>query len=143
MTDRIESLLPHAGAMVLIDEVVEHDRQQIHCRARIDGLAGHPLASRGILPAAALVEYAAQAMAVHGALVGRPGDPPPAGRLAALSTLNLAGDRVEVPVLIDVHVTREGGDSSGALYAFRVLAGRLALASGRATVAFIKSGAAE
>ncbi|MFN2334682.1 MAG: hypothetical protein ABR550_09700 [Wenzhouxiangellaceae bacterium] len=143
MTEHIESLLPHAGAMVLIDEVVEHDRQQIHCRARINGLADHPLARDGILPATALVEYAAQAMAVHGTLAGRPGDPPQAGRLAGLSALNLAGDRVEMPALIDVHVTRVGGDTSGAVYAFRILTGQLVLASGRATVTFVKSGATQ
>lgn len=143
MTDQIEALLPHAGAMVLIDEVVEHDRQKAHCRARIDGLEDHPLACRGILPAAALVEYAAQAMAAHGALVSAPGNPPPVGWLAALPALNLAGDRVKVPVLIDMHVTREGGDGSGALYEFCVLAGRQTLASGRATVMFVKSRAAE
>lgn len=142
MNDPIEALLPHAGAMVLIDEIVEHDRDQIHCRAWIANLADHPLARHGVLPAAALIEYAAQAMAVHGALAGRPGDPPAAGRLAAVSALNLAGGRVDVPVSIDVHVKREGGDGSGALYAFRVLSGREALASGRATIMFVESGTA-
>lgn len=143
MTDPIEALLPHAGDMVLIDEIVEHDQHRVHCRARIGALADHPLARHGVLPAAALVEYAAQAMAAHGTLAGRPGDPPIAGRLAALSALNLAGDHIEAPTCIDVHVKREGGDGSGALYAFRVLSGQETLASGRATIMFVNSETAQ
>lgn len=143
MSYHIKSLLPHTGAMMLIDEVVEHDRHKAHCRARIDGLQDHPLACRGSLPAAALIEYAAQTMAAHGALLSAPGSPPQAGRLAALAALDLAGDRVEIPALIDVHVTRVGGDDSGAVYEFCVLADRHTLARGRATVMFVKSGRAE
>ena len=139
MTDSIDAMLPHAGAMVLIDEVVAHDGQQIHCRARIGSLADHPLARDGVLPSTALVEYAGQVMAIHGAVAAGPGDPILMGRLAALPTLHLTGDRVEAPATLDVHVQREGGDSSGALYVFRVLSNQRTLASGRATVMFVNS----
>jgi len=65
------------------------------------------------------------------------------GRLVALPVLDLAGDRIKAPVSINVHVKWEGGDGSGAVYAFRVVAGRKTLASGRAAVMFVKSGGGE
>jgi predicted hotdog family 3-hydroxylacyl-ACP dehydratase len=66
----IERNIPHHGRMCLLDEVLEWDAQHIRCRSGTHRQPDHPLRSQGRLGAACGIEYAAQAMAVHGALAG-------------------------------------------------------------------------
>jgi predicted hotdog family 3-hydroxylacyl-ACP dehydratase len=66
----IERHIPHHGRMCLLDEVMEWDAEHIRCRSGTHRLPDHPLRSQGQLSAACGIEYAAQAMAVHGALAG-------------------------------------------------------------------------
>ncbi|MFU8830699.1 MAG: hypothetical protein ACNA7J_00965 [Wenzhouxiangella sp.] len=131
----IASLVPHAGAMVLLVQVVEFGPETIHCRATLDP-SSNPLAIEGALPATALAEFGAQAMAVHGAMLAPAGTPPRSGRLVALGQLDLAINQVDQAMVLDVHATRLGGDSSGQMYAFKITAGTRDLARGQATVMF-------
>lgn len=62
----IERLIPHAGAMVLIDRVVTVDEKRILCTATSHRRADNPLRVGGRLPAICGAEYGAQAAAVHG-----------------------------------------------------------------------------
>ncbi len=74
----IAARIPHAGRMCLLDRVIAWDEDGIVCESdghrtddrdrRRDG--PHPLVRDGALPATAAIEYAAQAMALHGALIG-------------------------------------------------------------------------
>ena len=64
----IESHIPHRARMCLLDEVVSWDAARISCRAVSHRDPDHPLRAHGRLGVACGVEYAAQAMAVHGAL---------------------------------------------------------------------------
>ena len=66
----IEGNIPHHGRMCLLDEVIEWDTQHIRCRSGTHRLPDNPLRSHGRLGSACGIEYAAQAMAVHGALIG-------------------------------------------------------------------------
>jgi predicted hotdog family 3-hydroxylacyl-ACP dehydratase len=66
----IERNIPHHGRMCLLDEVLEWDAQHIRCRSGTHRQPDHPLRSQGRLGAACGIEYAAQAMAAHGALAG-------------------------------------------------------------------------
>ena len=66
----IEQHIPHHGRMCLLDEVIEWDAQHIRCRSGTHRALDHPLRAHGRLGAACGIEYAAQAMAVHGALAG-------------------------------------------------------------------------
>ncbi|NBB93678.1 MAG: hypothetical protein GVY32_10975 [Gammaproteobacteria bacterium] len=141
LTD-IESLVPHAGDMVLLGEVVDHDETRITCRAETGRLDAHPLGRKGRLPATALAEYGAQAMAVHGSLLAGAGAPPRAGRLVALGELQLAVAALEEPAELTVHAERIGGSAVGEVYEFRVLGLATQLARGRATVMFPETGAA-
>ncbi len=136
----IADLVPHAGAMVLLDEVVDYDTDRIHCRATIDPADDHPLAEQQRLPATALAEYGAQAMAVHGGLLSAPGTAPRPGRLVALRQLDLAVDGLDHAIEVDVFGQRLGGDESGNLYEFRVKHHETLLAHGKATVMFISQG---
>lgn len=141
LTD-IASRIPHAGAMVLIDEVVSHDESRITCRARTGALDEHPLGRKGRLPATALAEYGAQAMAVHGSLLAASDAPPREGRLVALPELELGVWALETPAELTIHAERVGGSAVGEVYQFQVLADEHELARGRATVMFPVPGAA-
>jgi predicted hotdog family 3-hydroxylacyl-ACP dehydratase len=65
----IEQNIPHKGRMCLLDDVLAWDARRIRCRSASHRAPDHPLRAQGRLGAACGIEYAAQAMAVHGALV--------------------------------------------------------------------------
>ena len=65
----IEQHIPHKGRMCLLDEVLYWDAIRIRCRSASHRTPDNPLRAHGRLGAACGIEYAAQAMAVHGALV--------------------------------------------------------------------------
>ena len=65
----IENHIPHQGGMCLLDEVLAWDAVRIRCRSATHRAANNPLRAHGRLGAACGIEYAAQAMAVHGALI--------------------------------------------------------------------------
>src|SRR5262249_60429238 len=70
--DAIAALIPHQGAMCLLEEVLSASDEGIVCRAVSHRDAGHPLRDGSMLPAICGIDYAAQAMPVHGALVEQP-----------------------------------------------------------------------
>src|SRR6476659_7644520 len=87
MVERIDiaTLVPHQGAMCLWQEVVGHDAGHVRLRTASHRDPRNPLCEGGRLRALHLCEYGAQAMAVHGGLLGRDsGAPVRAGMLVAL-----------------------------------------------------------
>jgi predicted hotdog family 3-hydroxylacyl-ACP dehydratase len=127
--------IPHTGAMCLLAAVRHWDAATIRCTASSHRTTTNPLRSAGRLPAIAAVEYAAQAMAIHGALLG--GDEPAArsGYLAALRQIKLHVDRLDgLTDDLDVEATRLDGDAHAFMYAFTVSAAGALLAEGRALV---------
>ena len=78
MLDRaaIAARIPHQGSMCLLDAVLAWDSGQIHCRASSHRQPDNPLRAAARRGAACGIEYAAQAMAVHGALLAPAGAPP-------------------------------------------------------------------
>ncbi|MFC5436685.1 phosphotransferase [Rhodanobacter umsongensis] len=129
-------LIPHAGAMCLLDAVLTWDEHRIHAISAGHARADNPLRGPGGLHAVHLAEYGAQAMAVHGALRARArGDETVRpGMLVSLRSVQLQMEYVDPDGRLDVHAECVSADVGGALYAFRVEhRGRL-LASGRATV---------
>lgn len=65
----LEALVPHAGSMCLLDAVESWDEAGIVCRSASHRRAGHPLRRNRALSCVHLLEYAAQATAVHGSLL--------------------------------------------------------------------------
>lgn len=133
---QIDRLIPHSGAMCLLAEVTEWDDENIHARADSHRAADNPLRHAGRLAAINAVEYAAQAMAVHGALragdsAGRP------GFLAAVRSLQLHVARLD-DLGDDLYVAcqRIMGDENGIMYTFSVMANAHVCAEGRAMVLF-------
>lgn len=127
-------LLPHAGAMCLLDSVENWSDTVIHCRADRHRDPTNPLRGEAGLHALAALEYGAQGMAVHGALLADAG-PPRAGYLAAVRDLKLPIQRLddlEAPLTIEAE--RILSDASSSIYDLRVTAGTQAVLSARATV---------
>ena len=65
----IERRLPHAGSMCLLDEIIQADETTLTAQAFSYRDADNPLRVNGKIAMVNGVEYAAQAMAVHGSLV--------------------------------------------------------------------------
>lgn len=130
------SLIPHAGSMCLLDEVVAWDTEHLHARSASHRRADNPLRADGMLHAINLCEYAAQAMAVHGALCARAANATARpGFLVALRDVALRVERVDdLPGKLQVHVERLLATPDSLQYAFRVEHQGRVLAVGRAAV---------
>jgi predicted hotdog family 3-hydroxylacyl-ACP dehydratase len=132
----IAARIPHSGSMCLLQRLDAWTADGIQCSATSHRDPANPLRSGDALLAPVAIEYAAQAMALHGTLSAAPGTPPTPGFLASVR-----GVRLRVPRLDDIAgdlriaAQRLAGDSTQALYAFTLHdeAGTL-LVDGRATV---------
>jgi predicted hotdog family 3-hydroxylacyl-ACP dehydratase len=130
------ALIPHAGAMCLIDEVVAWDEAAIHARTRSHARDDNPLRSDGQLRALHLAEYGAQAMAIHGGLLARAqGAVAAPGYLVSLRDVELAVARIDdIDDALDVHAQRLLAGDGHWQYEFRIEHAGRVLARGRAAV---------
>ena len=116
----IRRILPHQGAMCVLDAVTGCDAQQIVCRATGHRDPLHPMRGPRGLGSACGIEFAAQAMALHAALAGE------GGPLHAAATATGEGG----PPSATTTPAGEGGPTSAATTATgngpRLPAGRLA-----------------
>ena len=130
-------LVPHAGAMVLLDRVEAWDAEGVHCRARSHLDPANPLRRAGRLAACCGIEYALQAAAAHGALLAG-GVSQPAGYVAALRGIELHLPWLDDPALGELHVYArlERQEAGGLLYTLDVRGEDGApVLSGRASIA--------
>src|SRR3990167_7980597 len=115
------SLIPHRGAMCLLDEVLSWDANRIICTSRSHLSKDNPLRSEGRLRAVCGVEYAAQAMALHGALLSA--EPIAAGYLVSIRNLKLNTRYLdESEGVLTVAAKRLMGGAEGLVYEFTVSA---------------------
>jgi len=131
----IAAHIPHSGAMCLLDEVAAWDAECIRCTATGHLDPHNPLRAHGRLAAVCGVEYAAQAMAVHGALLGAAQNRPRAGFLT--SVRDVAAQVARLDTLdgpLTVEAERLSGNDNTILYRFALRCGARLLLSGRATV---------
>jgi predicted hotdog family 3-hydroxylacyl-ACP dehydratase len=127
--------LPHQGSMCLLDRVEGWDAQHIRCSASSHRAPDNPLRAHGRLGAACGIEYAAQAMAAHGALLAAADSAPRAGYLASVRAVELKVARLDdIATDLRVEAVRESGDDNTILYGFSVYAGPDLLLGGRAIV---------
>lgn len=134
--------IPHQGTMCLLDSVSTWDGQHIVCQASNQCAPDHPLRAHGRLGAACGVEYAAQAMAVHGTLVAQAQagasaehTPPRAGYLASVRSVTLWVERLDtITGPLTIRADRLTGDDNTILYSFSLQAGDQNLLAGRAVV---------
>jgi predicted hotdog family 3-hydroxylacyl-ACP dehydratase len=134
--NRIAQLIPHAGAMCLLDGVQSWDESCIQCTTSTHRWPGNPLRRNGLLGILCGIEYAGQAMAVHAALVAPGSANRRRGYLAGLRAVSCHTDRLDlVPGTLIVEAERLHLETNGALYVFALRQERLRLIEGRAVVA--------
>ena len=138
----IEALIPHAGTMCLLERVLYWDAQSIRCAASSHRSPNNPLAVDGWLGAACAIEYAAQAMALHGGLAGTVGERPRLGYLASVRALTLYRHRLDdLEDDLIIEAQQLAGEGPRVAYGFTVTSGGAKVAEGRATV-LLDAGAA-
>jgi len=132
----IASHIPHQGTMCLLESVSSWDGDHIQCAANSHRLADNPLRAHNQLGAACGIEYAAQAMAVHGALLA-PVDSvaPRVGYLVSIRGTQLHVPRLDT-IAADLEVTASciTRNENNILYQFNISADGKLLLDGRATV---------
>ena len=133
--DWIAAHIPHQGAMCLLDAVLEWSDAAIACRALSHADSANPLRAAGRLGAAVGIEYAAQAMAVHGALTAGTDAPPRQGYLASVRSVTLHVARLDdLSGALEVRAERLSGDGNHILYQFSLAHAGRCLLEGRAAV---------
>ncbi len=132
--DAIAAMIPHAGRMCLLEAVTAYDAQSISARATSHRAADNPLRSGDRLSIEAGIEYAAQAMAVHGGLVGGDG-PPRRGFVAIINQVSWQAeclDELDSDLLIQAQALQSMADSRN--YAFSLSCAGRTLLEGEAMV---------
>jgi predicted hotdog family 3-hydroxylacyl-ACP dehydratase len=116
----IMALIPHQGAMCLLDGARRWSGAEIDCRAVSHLDPANPLRRDGRLAAVCGVEYGMQAAALHGALTGD-GRPKP-GYIAVLRGLAFHVDRLDDPAfgVLGITARLEQADAAGMRYAFHI-----------------------
>ena len=132
----IAARIPHGAAMCLLDGMLSCTADEIVCRAGDHTDPAHPLRLADALPAACALEYASQAMALHGALCAPAGNGATPGFLASARGVRLHVHRLDdAPGPLRVRARRLAGDSGQAMYGFELHdASERLLVDGRATV---------
>lgn len=137
MHDRawIAAHIPHQGSMCLLDAVLDTSPTHIRCRACSHRDIANPLRSGGRLGIACGIEYAAQAMAVHGGLLAEGSQPPRQGYLVSVRDVRFGAERLDdIAADLDIEAERLSGDDNMVLYRFAVSAAGVMLLHGRAAV---------
>ena len=135
--DDIAKLIPQQGRMCLLEGVERWDANAIRCFSGTHRDPRNPLRARGRLPAVCGIEYAAQAMALHGALSGAPAGRPAAGYLASVRDLVCSVERLDGTASeLVVEAEKWMADERHAIYRFALWLDGSRVVSGRAAVAF-------
>ncbi|UCH47341.1 MAG: hydroxymyristoyl-ACP dehydratase [Betaproteobacteria bacterium] len=146
--ERIRELVPHAGKMCLLERVLACDATSICCETRSHLDRANPLRRNGHLSSVCAIEYAAQAMALHGALTApehngaltapAAGDATESARhgyLASVREMHCHArylDQYTDELIVSARLIFD--ESSRMIYSFRVAAGETELVTGRAAV---------
>lgn len=135
MHPSVEGLIPHRGAMCLLDSVESWNEHTIVCRATSHRRPDHPLRCGADLYALCAIEYGSQAVAAHGSLL--------AGSVSAQDGRVLASVRdvvINVAVLDDlvepltVRAELVLAHDHGRIYDIAVTAGSTTVLTGRIVV---------
>ncbi|CAN5273510.1 hypothetical protein BH10PSE17_BH10PSE17_38080 [soil metagenome] len=136
----VAELIPHSRGMCLIDAIVSWDADSARAVATSHVRDDNPLRGAHGLAGVCAIEYAAQTMAAHGALVARAGGVddaahPTPGFIASVREVRIETARLDLldaDLVIDVE--RIASVERQVMYQFRVSAGDRLIAQGRSTV---------
>jgi len=132
----IRTLIPHAGSMCLLDNVLDWNDESIVCVTNTHRDEANPLRRNGRLSALHAFEYGAQAAAIHGGLRARAaGATAPPCYLAALRDAHLHVLRLDdLASPLEVRAQHLFGDSGNTIYQCALSASGTPVAEGRVTI---------
>jgi predicted hotdog family 3-hydroxylacyl-ACP dehydratase len=132
----IAALIPQSGSMCLLDRLESWSPDRIRCSAISHRDADNPLRTASGLLAPCAIEYAAQAMALHGALIGaQAGTAASPGFLASARGVQFHRLRLDdLPGPLQIDAQRQAGDARQILYSFSITHAGEPVADGRAAV---------
>jgi predicted hotdog family 3-hydroxylacyl-ACP dehydratase len=111
-------LIPHAGSMLLIDQVDSWSNKQIYCTTQSHLASDNPLRLNDSLSAIHLIEYGAQSMAIHGGLLSGKSSP---GFLAAVRGAHFHIDNLDnITSPLHIEASAELKIENGAVYSFLI-----------------------
>lgn len=124
----VSDYLPHRPPMLLIDDIVEVAADRVVCRARI-----HPdcvFAIDGEVHPSAMIEFVAQACAIHaGVVAAREGAPPKMGLIISCREISFAVDSFAVGDELTIAATLDVGQNGLAAFTGTVTRGETMCAS--------------
>ena len=137
--EELNTFLPHAGAMRLIDRVESWDDARIRCHTRSHHDPGNPLRHGARLEAVTGLEYAAQAMGVHVGLLNRTQSTEGLiGYVGGLRDVVLGVDRLDdCPAELTIDAMRLFEGDNSFMYQFAISSGGRDVITGRASI-FLK-----
>jgi predicted hotdog family 3-hydroxylacyl-ACP dehydratase len=134
--DQLCALIPHAGAMCLLDRVERWDETEILCSTGSHRRPDNPLREGDRLASIHALEYGAQAMAVHGGLLARQQQTRiHGGFLVALRDVRLYRDRLDdLPDTLRVEASQLLAADANQIYRVRISCDDNLVADGRLSV---------
>lgn len=134
--DELASLLPHAGAMRLLDRVESWDSSTIRCTTESHHDPANPLRRGATLDVVSGLEYAAQAMGVHvGLLGGQPSSAGSIGYVGSVRDVTFGFDRLDdCQGDLTIDATRLFADDRSFMYRFAVSCHGREVLAGRASI---------
>jgi predicted hotdog family 3-hydroxylacyl-ACP dehydratase len=132
MTD-IAGLLPHAGTARMVERALRWDREHIVAATTRHRATDNPLRKDGRLAAVHLVEFGAQAMAIHGGLLNREdGIAPKPALLVSVRDFSSTRDFIDdLPGELEITARVLMASTAGFQYSFEVHHAGELIASGR------------
>ncbi|WP_052417534.1 hypothetical protein [Cellvibrio mixtus] len=113
---RIVTLIPHGDSMCMLDEIIRWDETRIHGRSHNLAASTNPLFEDGQLDSVLLIEYGAQAAAVHAALLhSKLGESRPA-YIGAVKDVELFTAMADNSTALDLYLECLLSSSQGAIY---------------------------
>lgn len=134
--NELASLLPHAGAMCLLDGVESWDASTIRCNTESHHDPANPLRRGATLSAVAGLEYAAQAMGVHiGLLDGQSLAGGSIGYVGGMRDVTFSIGRLDnCPGALTIDAARIFEDNRSFMYRFAVSCHGREVLAGRASI---------
>ena len=132
----IAQRLPHGGNMCLLDGVIEADSDSLTALASSHLDDDNPLRMDGKIATVNGIEYAAQAMAVHGSLLSSAAsETPQVGYIATVRNIEMTTPFIpETGASLLIKVQQLMSDSNGFTYQFHIHCEQQRLISGKITV---------
>lgn len=115
----IEALIPHAGNMCLLDQVLSFSDSEIVCQTQTHLASDNPLKGSKGLSKIHLIEYGAQTVAIHGGLIEGSEKQPRIGYIAMVKSVKW-GEFNPATEFLTVNSQLEMADESTKLYAFKI-----------------------